>query len=158
MVGDDVLGQLEPEDRQAGEDGSLAWDRRRVDDVVGRDPVGGDHQDLLAELVHLADLAGRDQGQVGDRTHARDSKGCPSGIPLLDSRRDGQAGGIAVVGAFVLAASTGVALARGLPGDPSSAGGGSIAVKTSHRHISRHGHYTVTVSGQLPAEGVVYLL
>jgi hypothetical protein len=60
---------LEPEDGDAREHVALARYWRRMDDVVGRDPVGGDHQDLIAELVHLADLARSDQGQVGDGGH-----------------------------------------------------------------------------------------
>ena len=37
-------GLLEPEDGQAGEHPALVGDRRRVDGVVGGDPVAGDHQ------------------------------------------------------------------------------------------------------------------
>jgi hypothetical protein len=65
---------------------------------------------------------------------------------------------IAAVIVGIVVAGSGVAGARGLPGDPSSGGGGSIAVKSSAKRIGRHGHYTITVSGQLPANGVIYLL
>jgi hypothetical protein len=51
-----------------------------------------------------------------------------------------------------------VAMARGLVSDPSSGDGGSITVTTSAKVIGKHGHYTITVAGQLPAEGIIYLL
>jgi hypothetical protein len=37
-----------------------------MDDVVRRDPVGGDHEQAVAQVVHLADLPGREEGQVGE--------------------------------------------------------------------------------------------
>ena len=40
-----------------GEDLALVRDRRRVDGVVGGDAVGGDHQQVAAQVVELADLA-----------------------------------------------------------------------------------------------------
>ena len=43
--------------RQAGEDLPLVGDRRGVHDVVGGDAVGGDHEQVVVELVDLADLA-----------------------------------------------------------------------------------------------------
>ena len=38
-------------------------------DVVGRDPVGGDHQQPVAEVVHLADLPAGEEGEVGEAGH-----------------------------------------------------------------------------------------
>ena len=57
---------VEPEDREPGEHLALVGDRRRVDDVVGRDPVGGDHQQVVPEVVDLADLALGEEGKVGE--------------------------------------------------------------------------------------------
>ena len=61
--------RAEPEDRQPGEHLALVGDRRRVDDVVGRDPVGGDHEQLVAQVVDLPDLARGEQGEVGEGGH-----------------------------------------------------------------------------------------
>ena len=54
--------------------------------VVGRDPVGGDHEDLAVEAVHLPDLPGGEQGKIGDGVHAADASNgsrrferCPAG-------------------------------------------------------------------------------
>jgi hypothetical protein len=65
VVGDDVLGEVEPQHGQAREHAALVRDRRRVHDVVGRDPVGGDHQQVVPQVVDLADLALGDEGKVG---------------------------------------------------------------------------------------------
>ena len=43
-----------------------------MDDVVGGDPVRGDDQQLVAEVVDLTDLAGGEQGEVGKSGHAAD--------------------------------------------------------------------------------------
>ena len=67
MVGDDVAGQLEPEFRDPVQDLPLVGDRRRHHDVVDRDPVGGDHQQVVLPLVDLPDLAGGVELQVCDR-------------------------------------------------------------------------------------------
>ena len=57
VVGHDLLRQPEPQDGEARQDLALVRDRRRMDDVVGRDPVGGDHQQVAVQVVDLADLA-----------------------------------------------------------------------------------------------------
>ena len=56
-------------------------------------------------------------------------------------------------------ASGGTAVAvASLPGDPSSGGGGSISVTSSAKSVGKHGHYTITASGQIPVPGQVFLL
>src|SRR3712207_8849455 len=45
--------QVEPQHRQPGEDLPLVGDRRRVDRVIGGNAVGGDHQQVVPEVVHL---------------------------------------------------------------------------------------------------------
>jgi len=67
VVGHDRRRQREPEDRHPRQDLALARDQRRVDRVVGRDPVGGDHQDPPVEVVVVADLARADQREVCER-------------------------------------------------------------------------------------------
>ena len=66
MVGADVAGGLEPEHRHLGQHPALVGDRGRQDDVVGRDPVGGDHQQVVVDLVHLAHLARGVEAKVGE--------------------------------------------------------------------------------------------
>ena len=57
--------EVEPQHGERREHLALVRDRRRVHDVVGGDAVGGDHQQVVAELVELADLAAGQQGQAG---------------------------------------------------------------------------------------------
>ena len=66
MVGDDVLGQPEPEDRHPVQHLALVGDRRRHHHVVGGDAVGGDHQQVVLPLVDLAHLPGGEEVEVGD--------------------------------------------------------------------------------------------
>ena len=76
VVGADVLGLAEPEDRHLGQHRALAGDRRRHHDVVGGDPVGGDHQQVVPVLVHVPDLAAVERlhfSQCGH--HAESSNG-----------------------------------------------------------------------------------
>ncbi len=61
-LGDDRAEALEPEDGEGGENLALVRDRVRMDDVVGRDAVGGDEQQRVAEIVDLTDLASGDEG------------------------------------------------------------------------------------------------
>ena len=65
MVGDDVLGLLEPEVGDLGEDLALVGDRRGQDVVEGRDAVAGDDDEVLvAWLVDVAHLASAQKGQA----------------------------------------------------------------------------------------------
>jgi hypothetical protein len=62
-AGDDVVRRdvrelVEPPQRHLGEDPALVRYRRRQHDVVDRDPVGGDQQEVVAVGVDVADLAG----------------------------------------------------------------------------------------------------
>ena len=80
VVVDDVAGLREPERRQAGQHRALPRDPVRMHDVVRRDPVAGDHQDAVAQRVHLSDLAARDQRQVGGSGgHAPQASSGPGG-------------------------------------------------------------------------------
>jgi len=66
VVGDDVAGQLEPEQRHLGEDLALVRDLGRQDHVVDGDPIGGDHDQLVAVLIDLTDLPGAGEAQIGE--------------------------------------------------------------------------------------------
>jgi hypothetical protein len=67
-------------------------------------------------------------------------------------------GWIARLAALALCAGATAVAVASQPGDPSSGGGGSISVTTSAKSVGRHGRYTITVSGQLPAAGQLFLL
>ncbi len=57
MMWGDRRHPAEPEVRQLGQDLALARDAGPQDVVVGRDPVGGDDQQLVSQVVDIADLA-----------------------------------------------------------------------------------------------------
>ena len=50
-------------------------------DVVRRDPVAGDHQDPVAEVVHLSDLPAGDERKVGYRRHGSAGYQCVRSPP-----------------------------------------------------------------------------
>jgi hypothetical protein len=61
VVRDDFAGQLEPEERDLREHLALVGDLGGQDHVIDRDPIRRDHDQLIAVLVDLADLAGARQ-------------------------------------------------------------------------------------------------
>ena len=61
VVRHDVAGPVEPEGRDAGQDLALSGDGRGVDRVVGGDAIRRHHQQSVALVVDLADLARRKQ-------------------------------------------------------------------------------------------------
>ncbi len=66
VVGRQVGQLLQPRRGHGREHPPLVGDRLRHDDVEGRDAVGGHHQQtVVAGVVELADLAGREEGQGG---------------------------------------------------------------------------------------------
>jgi hypothetical protein len=68
VVGRQRAQEVEPEERDLGQDHALAGDRRSEDAIEGRDAVGGDHQDLVvADGIDVAHLAARNQREFGDR-------------------------------------------------------------------------------------------
>ncbi len=67
MVGDDVGEVVEPEQRELGEDASLVGDAGGQNVVEGRNPVGGDEEQLLvADGVDVADLAAGVKVEIGE--------------------------------------------------------------------------------------------
>ena len=82
VVGDVEGGEEEVAHR--GEDAALVRDRAVQDEVIGRDPVGGHHeQGVLVDLVDLADLPGREVGVVGE-VGARLLHGLQSVVPTRE--------------------------------------------------------------------------
>ena len=57
MVGDDQPDEIEPELRELGQDLALVGDERGQDPVERGDAVRGDDEELVADLVDIADLA-----------------------------------------------------------------------------------------------------
>ena len=65
MVRDDVAGAVEPEIRHIGQHPALVGNRRRQHHIEGRQPIGGDDQDLvIPDRIHVADLAPGEQFQA----------------------------------------------------------------------------------------------
>ena len=54
-----------------------------MDHVVGGDAVGGHHEQVVAELVQLADLARGQQGEAGHRPQATNGTGRSQGVANL---------------------------------------------------------------------------
>ena len=65
MVGDDIGHALEPELGDLVEDDPFVGDRLVHDDIERRDAVGGDDQQVFAQVVDIADLAAVDELEVG---------------------------------------------------------------------------------------------
>src|SRR5919109_5503166 len=60
MVGDQVAGSLEPEQREAGEHATLVGDRARKHDVECADPIRRHEEEaFVACLIHVAHLSPR---------------------------------------------------------------------------------------------------
>jgi hypothetical protein len=76
-------------------------------------------------------------------------------VSITTGRRTAAAGLVAMA---LSGAGAAVAAAEPQQSDPSSADGGSIAVTTTAKSVSKHGTFTVTVAGQVPEEGQVFLL
>ncbi len=65
MVGDDVLEEIEPEQRQLGQNPALVRDAGGQHIVECGDPVGGNEEQVVAvQVVNVADLAAREQVEV----------------------------------------------------------------------------------------------
>ena len=63
-----VLQQIEPEKRKLCEDAAFIGNRRWKDDVESGEPVRGDNEQLVAEIVDITNLAaggGREAGELG---------------------------------------------------------------------------------------------
>src|SRR6266849_5350562 len=66
MVGDDVLQEIEPEERELSQNAALVGNGRGKDDVEGGKPIRGDDQQLAAEIVDVTDFAARGGFQAGE--------------------------------------------------------------------------------------------
>ena len=65
VMRNDVRELLEPEKRKLRQHAALIGNRRGENDVEGREPVGGDDQQAIAELVDVANLAAAAKLQSG---------------------------------------------------------------------------------------------
>src|SRR6266852_5312880 len=75
VVGNDVLQEIEPEERELSQNAALVGDWRGKDDVEGGEPVRGDDQELVAEIVDVADFAARSRCQAGELRFPHDFHG-----------------------------------------------------------------------------------
>ena len=67
VVRDRVLEQVEPEERELGEDAALVGDAGGEDVVEGGDAVGGDEEKLVvAEVVDVAHLAAGGERKIAE--------------------------------------------------------------------------------------------
>ncbi len=66
VVGNYILQQTEPEKRKLRKDAALVGNRRGKDDVESGEPVRGDDQELVIEVVNVADFAARNGRQAGE--------------------------------------------------------------------------------------------
>jgi hypothetical protein len=85
VVGNDVRGPVEPEQRKGVQDLALAR-HRGEDPVEGRDAVRGGDQQLVADRHHVAHLAGGEAdpgGQRGQVERAQGERGKPRQVPAL---------------------------------------------------------------------------
>ena len=57
MIRNEILQPLEPPQRHPREDLALVRDPRFEDEVVGADPVGGDHEEVALVRIEIAHLA-----------------------------------------------------------------------------------------------------
>jgi len=57
VVVDDVFGKIEPELRHLGQDDPLPFYFILQDDVKSRDPVGRHQNQVIADIVDLADFS-----------------------------------------------------------------------------------------------------
>src|SRR6267378_3232896 len=66
VVGNYILQQMEPEKRKLRKDAALVGNRRGKDDVESGEPVRGDDQELVVEIVDVADFSARNGRQAGE--------------------------------------------------------------------------------------------
>jgi hypothetical protein len=57
VIGTDERRIFEPEAGKLGQNPALVRNQRRQNEVEGRNPVGGDDQELVVEFIDVADLA-----------------------------------------------------------------------------------------------------
>ena len=58
MIRNDIAQSFEPETRDLGEDFTFVRNSRTEDVVERRDPIGGDDEQLVAEVVDVPDFSG----------------------------------------------------------------------------------------------------
>ena len=73
MIGDDVVKEIEPEERELGENAALVGNRRGHDDVESREAVGGDEEETVAEIINVANLAASGRRESGEMCFTKDT-------------------------------------------------------------------------------------
>jgi hypothetical protein len=67
MVAHHLFQPAEPEERELGEDATLVGDASGQHHIVGAQPVGGDDQQPVAQVVHVPDLTPTRGPEVRER-------------------------------------------------------------------------------------------
>jgi hypothetical protein len=75
VVGNDVFQEFEPEKRELREDAALVGNGRGKDDVEGGEAVGGDDQELVAEIIDVTDFSARGGSEAGELRFANNFHG-----------------------------------------------------------------------------------
>ena len=71
MIGDDVSRAAEPERREQCQHAPLVGDAIRQNRVEGGEAVGGDHQQMFAQIIGVANLAATKERQRRDWSEVR---------------------------------------------------------------------------------------
>jgi hypothetical protein len=66
MIRADIGREIKPELGELGENLSLIGNQRGEDEIKGRNPVGGDEKQLVAEIVNIPDLPPLEKRIFGD--------------------------------------------------------------------------------------------
>ena len=56
VVSDDMPSAIEPKHRKIRENFTFAGDGRVHDHIEGRNSIGGDHQECVAEIIHITNF------------------------------------------------------------------------------------------------------
>ncbi len=73
MIGDDVFQKIEPEKRKLRQDAALIGNGSGKYDIERGEPVGGDDEQFIAEIVDVADLSSRRGSEAGEMRFLNDA-------------------------------------------------------------------------------------
>jgi len=66
VVKDDILQQVEPEKRKLREDAAFIGNGSRKDNIEGGEPVRCNDEQLIVEIVDIADFSARRGSETGE--------------------------------------------------------------------------------------------